>query len=62
MKQWKERQTMPKQYPLYFTVHVSIIGLAPIRQVTHMHIKSSNIKGRSLNVIKVIFDSIRNCS
>ena len=31
-------------------------------QVTHVRIKKSNIQGKSLNVIKVIFHTIRNCS
>ena len=36
----------------------------PITQVTHMRNKNSNIQGRSLYVIKVIFHIIRiyNCS
>ena len=38
------------------------IGIAPITQVTHMHNKNSNIQGRSPNVIKVLFHTIRNCS
>ena len=32
-----------------------IIGVAPIMQVKHVPYKNSNIQGRSLNVIKVIF-------
>ena len=42
--------------------HVEFIGVAPITQVRHMRNENSNIQGRSLNVIKVIFHSIRNCS
>ena len=38
-----------------------LIGVAPITQVTHVRIKISNIQG-SLNVIKVIFHTIKNCS
>ena len=38
------------------------IGVAPISQVTHVPNKNSNIQGRSLNVIKVIFHSKRNFS
>ena len=38
------------------------IGIAPITQVTHMHDKNSNNQGRSPNVVKVIFRTIRNCS
>ena len=34
------------------------IGVAPIRQVTHMRNKNSNIQGSSLNVIKEIFYTI----
>ena len=30
--------------------------------VTHVRNKNSNIQGRSLNVVKVIFNAIRNCS
>ena len=41
---------------------VPCIGIAPITQITHMHNKNSNIQGRSLNVIKVIFHTIRNSS
>ena len=36
------------------------IGVAPITQVMHVRNKNSNIHGRSLNVIKVIFHTIRN--
>ena len=38
------------------------IGIAPITQVTHVRNKNSNIQGRSLYVIKVIFHTIKNCS
>ena len=31
-------------------------------QVTHVRNKNSNIQGRTLNAIKMIFHSIRNCS
>ena len=41
---------------------VYCIGVAPITQVTHVRNKNSNIQGRSLNVIKSIFQSIRNYS
>ena len=37
------------------------VGVAPITQVTQVRNKNSNIQGRSLNVIKVIFHTIRNC-
>ena len=40
----------------------NIIGVAPITQCTHMCDKNSNIQGRSLNVIKVNFHTIRYCS
>ena len=40
----------------------NIIGVAPITQYTHMRNKNSNIQGGSLNVIKVIFHTIRYCS
>ena len=36
------------------------IGVAPITLVKHVRNKISNIQGRSLNVIKVIFHTIRN--
>ena len=36
------------------------IGVAPITQVTHVRNKDSKIQGRSLNVIKVIFHTIKN--
>ena len=36
------------------------IGVAPITLVRHVRNKISNIQGRSLNVIKVIFHTIRN--
>ena len=39
-----------------------LIGIAPIKQVRHMYNKNSNIQGRSLNVIKEIFRTIKNCS
>ena len=38
------------------------IGVTPFTQVTHARNKNSNIQGRSLKVIKVIFHTIRNCS
>ena len=38
------------------------IGVAPITQVTHVRNKNSNIQGRSLYVIYVIFNTISNCS
>ena len=38
------------------------IGIAPITLVTYVRNKNSNIQGRSLNVIKVICHTIRNCS
>ena len=37
------------------------IGVAPIWLVTHVHNKNNYIQ-RSLNVIKLIFHTIRNCS
>ena len=44
------------------TIFVLFIGLVPITQDTYVHNKNSNVQGRSLNVIKVIFHAIRNCS
>ena len=38
-----------------------VIGVALITQATHVLNKNSNIQGRSLNVIKLIFHTIRNC-
>ena len=43
-------------------IYVGIIGVAPITQITHVRNKNSNIQGRSLNAIKVIFHIIINCS
>ena len=40
----------------------ALFGVAPIMQVTHVRNINSNIQGRSLKVLKVIFHSIRNCS
>ena len=37
---------------------VNTIGVVPNTQVTHVR-KNSNIQGRSLNVIKVIFHTIK---
>ena len=37
-------------------------GVASITQVTHVRNKNSNIQGKSLNVIKVLFHTTRNCS
>ena len=42
-----------------FSLNDITIGVAPITQVTHMHNKNSNIQERSLNVIKVIFHTLR---
>ena len=52
-----------KTFPIYRQQRL-FIGVEPIMQVTHSHMvnKNSNIQGRSLNVIKVIFNTIRNCS
>ena len=38
---------------------IKIIGIAPITQVTHVRNNNSNIQGRSLNVIYVIFHTLR---
>ena len=38
------------------------IGVAPITQVTHVRNKNSNTQVRSLNAIKMISHTIRNCS
>ena len=48
----------------YFTKtrNSSAIAVAPSTQVTHVRNKNSNIQGRSLNAIEVIFNTIRNCS
>ena len=52
---------------LFFTLEkkglrICYIGLAPITQYTHVCIKNSNTQGSSTNVVKVIFDTTRNCS
>ena len=44
-------------YPILSTVS---IGVAPIKQATHMRSKNSNIQGWSIYVIKLIFLIIRN--
>ena len=54
----------PVGYDILFHLHslfeqIANIGIAPI---THMRNKNSNIQGRSLNVVKGIFNTIRNCS
>ena len=38
------------------------IGVAPITQHTHVRNKKSNIQGRSPNVVKTIFHTLRNYS
>ena len=38
---------------------VQYIGVAPITQVTHMRNKNNNNQGRSPNVVKVIFHTIK---
>ena len=43
-------------------IMVITIDVAPITQVTHVRNINNNIQGRSLNVIKVIFYTIRNYS
>ena len=50
------------QFPNYRCEAEVNIGVATITQVTHLCNKNSNIKGRSLDVVKVIFYTIRNCS
>ena len=44
--------------------HVTIfsIGVAPIAQVLHVRNKNSDIQGKSLHVLNVIFHTLRNCS
>ena len=46
----------------YLAWFIMLIGVAPFTQVTHVNNKNSNIQGRSLYMIKVIFNTIRNCS
>ena len=41
--------------------YIIIIAVAPFTQATHVRTKNSDIQGRSLNVIKVIFHTVRNC-
>ena len=41
---------------------IVLIGVAPFTQPTHVRDKNSNIQGRSPNVVKVIFHTLRNCS
>ena len=42
--------------PLYHALaYILCTGVAPITQYTHVGNKNSNIKGRSPNVVKVIF-------
>ena len=38
------------------------IGVAPITQIMHVRNINSNIQGKSLNVVKLIFYTKRNCS
>ena len=45
---------------IYFVL--ANIGVAPISQPTHVRDKNSNIQGRSPNVVKVTFHTIRKCS
>ena len=40
----------------------NIIGIAPITHIRHVRNKNSNNQGRSPNVIKVIFHTIKNSS
>ena len=47
---------------LNYNLPICIIGVVPITQVTHVHNKNSNNQGRSPNVVKVIFHTIRNYS
>ena len=59
------KSLLSRLYHFYFIfslVCVFIIGVAHIMQVTHMGNKNSNIQGRSLNVIKETYHTIRNCS
>ena len=48
------------KFPIYRREADVNIGVAPITQVTHVRNKNSNIKGRSLDRIEVIFHTIRN--
>ena len=42
--------------------YLTKIGVAPITQCTHVCSKNSHIQGRSHNVVKVIYHTIKNCS
>ena len=48
---------------VYNAFNATIIGVAPITQVTHVrNKKNSNTQWSSPNVVKVIFHTLRNCS
>ena len=44
------------------TATFTLVAVAAIPHVTHVCNNNSNIQGRSLNVMKVILHTIRNCS
>ena len=43
-------------------IKFKVIGVATITQVMHVRNKNSNIQGRSLNALKAILHTIKNCS
>ena len=46
----------------YSHIRTDIVGVAPITQYTHVRKKKSNTQGSSPYVVKVIFNTLRNCS
>ena len=48
-------QISQRTQALWSVLLLFVIGVTPIMQVTHVRNKNSNVQGRSLTVIKVIF-------
>ena len=62
----REMQEMQERIHSVFSGKFSLIslhiGVAPIKQYTHMRNKKTNTQGSSPYVVKVIFHTTRNCS
>ena len=52
----------PLKYKMDNPFLIVVIGVAPIMQYKHVRNKNSNPQGSLLNVVKVIFHTLTNCS
>ena len=62
MKAWRLVNAAKVGYSVSTSYSPSDIGVALIKQYTHVRNKKSNTKGSSPDMVKVIFHTLRNCS